>query len=78
MKPKLYMKCTAHSTPNDWWTVGKLYPVEDNRITSDPSPSNSSIVNSYDIDRSVLSGRVSADFIPVWLLPNGTELEALE
>jgi len=76
--PKLYLKCIRHNSPNDWWTVGKLYPVKDNQITNDPSPSDAVTVTSYDIDISAMGGRLSADFVPVWQEPDGTELEALE
>lgn len=75
--PKLHLKCVGHNTVNDWWVIGRLYPVVDGRITSELSPSGRSINTGPHLVESALEGRLCGIFVPVWVLPDGTELEAL-
>jgi hypothetical protein len=72
-EPKLYYKCITNKRQlftNKWWTVGKLYPLVNGDIIDDDDYPWRALT--------VESGRADADFTPVWLLPDGTELEALE
>ena len=66
--PELYVKCLR--TKRRWWTEGRRYRVQDDKI--------------YDDDSTECRWPISTlkdsmgQFIFVWLLPDGTELEALE
>lgn len=73
--PKLHLKCLTSN--RSWWTAGKLYPVENGRVFSDDKGS----VQFSDWSASGLekanNGGIG-NFAFVWVLPDGTELEALE
>lgn len=75
--PKLHLKCLTSN--RSWWTAGKLYPVGNGRVVSDDSGDWGSLGLS-DWSASGLektnNGGIGK-FAFVWLLPDGTELEAL-
>ena len=76
--PTLHLRCVGVNIPCDWWKVGKLYPVVDDTITADPSPSGKSVnFGPHPVARA-LNGNLAGRFTAVWILPDGTELEALE
>ena len=75
--PQLHLKCTGRNRHNDWWVIGKLYPVVDGAVYATPSPSGKSVfLGPHPVARA-LGGHLSGDFVAVWVLPDGTELEAL-
>ena len=63
--PRLCLKRVTKGV--NWWTVGKLYPIVNGVISDD-------LGDGYYVHQHDFSRR----FIAVWLLPDGTELEALE
>lgn len=71
--PTLYLKCVCNlrgAHARQWWTVGKLYHVIDSTVADD---------DDYPWREHVVAGgKADAVFTPIWLLPDGTELEALE
>lgn len=67
--PKLHLRCSS-TIPFHRWTKGKLYPVTHNDTVWDDDGGLYSAL--------VLARELKDEFKLVWLLPDGTELEALE
>ena len=71
--PQLYMKCLKSDV--GWWEPGRLYQVTDGDIIRDSDGRDDRRLN-WNVD--LIMKNHSFEFTPIWLLPDGTELEALE
>jgi hypothetical protein len=73
VQPVHAFRCVA--SERRWWTAGKLYPVVDGVVVDDDP-------TVFHKDRlwtlAQMEHVTSATFVEVWILPDGTELEAVE
>lgn len=68
--PVLHYKCVEEYDEDGWFDVGKLYPAQDGYVADNQG---------YEwLEGDIRSGELGASFVAVWVLPDGTELEALE